>query len=115
MPTKAEQFRYTEQRDPKNKKKDEGHHVKRTSRMSKRKAADGTPLHDNVRAGKKATVRKEAGSRKSTRRSKKGRRESNLELRSERAQRAPTTRARQAKTRAVRPRGSNARAAGKKK
>jgi len=107
MATKAEQFRYREQRDPKKKKKDSGHHVTRADRMSKRVAADGTPVHENVRAGKKASVRKEKGTRKSTRKAKKGQREDvNLELRTERAQRSPEVRARRARARAARPRGS---------
>jgi len=107
MATKAEQFRYREERDPKKKKKDDAsHHVTRTDRMSKRVAADGTPLHENVRAGKKATTRKEKGTRKSTRRAKKGQREDvNLELRNERAQHSPEVRARRARARVARPRG----------
>lgn len=108
MSTKAEQFRYQDERDPNKKsKKDDRPHVTRSSRMSKRTSAAGAPLHENVRAAAKATTRKEKGTRKSTRKAKKGLRAgTNLERKVERKQRAPQTSARRAKAKATRARGS---------
>ncbi len=76
MATKAEQFRYRQQREKK-KTKDDARHVKRSSRTSQRTAEDGSPTHEDV----------------------------NLELRAEPEQRSPEVRARRARARNVRPRG----------
>jgi hypothetical protein len=80
-----------------------------------RKLAQRKPKHSEaepIAAGKKATVAKEETakgkrpSRKSTRKSaNRGKSDSNLTLRSERAKNAPTARAREAKGKAVKTRG----------
>ena len=94
MATRSEQYRAETQRHPsKQSKKKASEHAAKKSRV-KRKAK----AHENVRAGKKATVALESGSRKSTRKSaNRSKYDTNIVLRSERATKSPEARYRRKK------------------
>lgn len=111
MSTRAEQAKTEEQRKKSAAKRKSA--PKKSSRMNARADESGAPANENVRAGEKATVAKEevaAGerpSRKSTRASKnRGKADTNLVLRAERAARSPENRARKANVKNKKARGS---------
>jgi hypothetical protein len=94
MATRSEQFHADAQRHPskKSRKRAAEHAVKKARVKRKTKA------HENVRAGKKATVALQPGSRKSTRKSaNRSKFDAAIEVRGERAQGTPEARFRNQK------------------
>ncbi len=100
MPTRSEQFRANEQHHASKKsKKKAAEHATKKSRVKRKLKA-----HENVHAGKKATVALEPRSpgarpsRKSSRKSaNRAKADTNIELRGERAKATPTARYRAGK------------------
>jgi len=94
MATRSEQFHADAQRhaSKKSRKRAAEHAVKKSRVKRKLKA------HENVRAGKKATVALEKGSRKSTRKSaNRSKFDAPIEIRGERTHATPTERQRNKK------------------